>query len=238
MVEKGLGSGSLERGILLSNAYFVRRFGDSDWNWIRLGVRWRFRTSSSIADDLVDYSFPSRLTFGFCHDTDKPYGGPESYDNIVGYRCGTALDKYTSNAICGSLAASNTMFLYSASAANAITAQASDASSLSDFYSADTASLAGVMVDLRRSSNPLIFTASIWSQRGNNSYVYAQYYDYTSWINDLYVETPTRNGYTRRSRSPIFIDETTYGKINAVNIWWGRIEPYVEIADIWVVRLA
>ena len=229
MPTSGTPSGSLEKGVILRNSNFVRRFGDSGWNRIRVACRFRLIPSSSLVSDGVSIVPEQFFGMGFCHGTENVLGS-QYIDNICGVRLKNAMTWTTT----GYYSSTNFWWVYSGSADNVVTDEILASSGTGYRLYAFTSSLYGLMYDIQRDAvNPLVFTSSTFYPRTST----VPYYTDTDWLTDIILATPSRTEYTFTTRTNV-IDETTYGKLNAVNVYWNLYEPCLEIVDLYVVRLA
>ena len=236
--------GTVEKGVRLSNGCFARQFGTSDWNQIRVGIRYRILDiegtgATSITGDPA-------FVLGFCNGTDGFPGGNSTWNNHVfirtqdtGWSLVTNLWQIYTNTLYN-------MNIWTGSAGNnsmnnlrnnvgqtvldfgtllyASTATSSASITFFDLYKKGTEVYGGAIFGRNGSSNPF------------------EYVSDANFITALETPSPTLSNYLytnyAANSANNFSSSTDTYPLNTVFVYWQYTNPVVEIIDLYVSRLA
>jgi len=232
----GSNSGSVEKFIQISNGCFARTFGNSDWTTIRMAVRWRLvYLTGSTANITGDPDW----AWGFCHGTIN-IPGTKYVQNFVGMK----LDDTTVSILADNAGyrLDYNRWATRTSGSVSYTEYAQTHGSVISYETipSATSSIDAMFFDITRGPDSGSYTASFYRQYGSFVRNSIDYYSLANFLTDIESLVPGRSGWSRvsySSQSYFIIDETTYGELDSVCVWWGKSDPVFQIEDLYVVRL-
>jgi len=229
-------SGSVEYGVKLAGHSFVRRFGQSNWTKIRMGFRFRLSSSNEVLGGTIPDT--PAFTFGLCHQTDN-IPGDKTVTQFIG-----ASAQDTDNVV---LSGSQWFFQGTSISRNINVASASlgdlqiNTASVSWAFGTlcavtDTASLGTIILEISRSSvaNTSSFTTTVFQK---TSVLPLGDYFLSGDFNLAMSGSLSRTGYTSEISSDTTLPLEAQYPLNAVSIYWGRLDPVMEICDLQVIRM-
>jgi hypothetical protein len=211
-----------------SNGLTARAHGIDTWDHIRLAFR------ISATNFATTVTGTARLVFGFCHgQTAVP--GDLLADNFVGFRSAVAIwNYYASTPSClqldGHLVATQKV---GANYADQVTGYMSNMTLPDATAECRTA----VMIDLVRDGGGL-FTLKSKLVRAQHADMTDA--DYNTFLDQAIVTDPAMTGHSTNLGADyqFTIDEGLYGAIDSVCFMWDRTQPFIDVSDVLVARLA
>ncbi len=236
-------SGTSKNCIEVANGCFARQFGDLDWQWLRLAVRYRFHIPSGYNNNL----YPTvKLFIGFCHGTENIVGtktpqhawgiGPLSSVYLGHSYTSTYGDYYIPQGSTW-----NTYLQKYESGSYTQPKQLNGAY----YYNGNDTGLDALFFDLTKSLDETKVTFNVWGRAGPTATMKTTPLPDNIFLANVDAETPHYDeepyvaDYNFYTNLGVYdFDETTYGKLNAVNISWNFENPKLQIEDLYVVKLA
>jgi hypothetical protein len=236
----GSASGSLQTLIQISNGCFARKFGFTPWNKIRLAMRYRMVS----ADNAVDVIGTPNLAIGFCSGTDQIPG-----DTLVKHFIGLKLFSSSSSSIWMDGVTNDYRYdqlqFTTATSASGYTSfgwGGDPTYGTKSMVGSTTSSLVALFFDVQRGSGSYDYTCSRYTYENDPAILNPTditYYSDATFLIDIETDLPAQSNYlyTSFSTQSMLVDEAASGSFDAICVWWGRIEPVMQIHDLYVVRL-
>jgi hypothetical protein len=186
------------------------------------------------------------FAFGFCHGTTNVPG-----DAYVDHFCGVKLWNSQSTALVMDGVTNdyryNLLYFTTATSASGFVYHGhgfgpDDPDFITkSMVSTATSSLVGFMFDIQRGTGMTDYTCSRFTYENDPNILNpSDVTYYTAFATDLLTDPPVQPNYkyVSFSTASMVINEALSGSFDSICVWWDRTDPVMEIADIYLVRLA
>lgn len=238
LIASGTASGSTETFIEVVNGSFVRQFGLTNWNRLRLAMRYRwYETPLYLAgiSSLADLQPNNQFYVGFCNGTGS-IPGDQYIQNFIGIcpQDGLGFSRVSFSGV----------IVYYTNYAKTIRITGNVKTDLGYanggnywYHETYTSSLETVFVDLVRVGTDNV-TMNFFGKATNSSL--NEYYPTANFLIDMMSTTPARSSYVWITgyTGAFAHNETVSGSLNSICVSWNRDFPKVQITDLYVIRLA
>lgn len=238
LIASGIMSGSNETYIEVVNGCFVRQFGVTNWNRLRLAMRYRWREHPVYVagGGATDLSPNCQFYVGFCNGTSS-IPGDQYCQNFIGV-CPQDGISFSRNIYVNPYPVFNSNYAKTIRITGNVKTDFGYASGGNYWYQETaTGSCGAVFVELQRVGTDNVRLN--WFGKMTNSAM-GEYYPTANFVIDLMSTTPSRTAYSWQAgyagTFPHY--EAESGSMNAVCVSWNRDHPRVQILDLYVVRIA
>lgn len=218
-----------DQRIVLSNSHFARLHGVSSWSKLRVALR------ISMTDSGGNLASTPEFFVGLCSGTTNIYKDSTT-DHCVGVQ--TFSSGWTRN--------TSSFTAWYTSGGSAIrpikkvgstvtngSAIGADGLNLPADVTSGTPHRAVYFVDISTGSPNYTVQTYYWTTGSN----------FTDWsasdfLTNAELDSPSVSQFGKSATQTIAVNEGTDGTLNAVNVYWDRTTPQIEISDLAVVKLA
>lgn len=239
LIASGTASGSNETFIEVVNGMFVRQFGITSWQKIRLAMRYRWWENptylAGYSGTIPDIMPNQQFYVGFCNGTSS-VPGDQYVQNFIGI-CPLDGQIYVRNIYTSPFPIYNGNYARTIRFTGNVKSDYGYANSNYWYQETVTSSLDIVMVDLLRIGLDSV-RVGVYIKYTNSSM--GEYYPTANFLTDMMADTPARSAYNYTigyaGTFPHY--EAVSGSMNAVCVSWNRDFPRIQITDLYVIRLA
>jgi hypothetical protein len=202
-----------------------------------MGFRWRFSGSQEVLGGTVT-GWP-KLAWGFCHGVESPLGA-QTITQFVGLRTEdwNGFDITGSQYHINGTTAVRNINAGTASLSGIQTSLTAGGTAGVSYYHGNTASCNVSTLELSRSSIANTCSFSIRTFSRNTTLPINDYWSSSQFQMEMSQSNMTHAGYTNNDLLTINMPLESLYPLNAICVWWDRLDPVVQICDLAVIRLA